>query len=265
MNLYARDFSIPINKEEIEAIEQYNAWINNHERKFRNTADDPRHSHPDIKMRELLWHYTSLFPNNHLLFPSFAGLDYSQEAELFSEVIYSGKNEQEVQQYIKSNRKWFIPGSILLDYNFGHHDAYLYPEQTLGGKYNVDYLLIGFNSDGCNLVLVEFEKPDTGFIISTAHTEAESVRKGLTQIRDWRTWMDDHRVNFLKDIGISSKGFDVPSSRIYYYLVVSRRDKMNDAAKILRSQLVNDDAHLKIVTFDRLITNVKNLSQRHSY
>lgn len=72
-------------------------------------------------------------------------------------MIYKAKNEQEIQQYIKQNRKWFIPGSIFLDYNFGHHDAYLFPEQKLGNEYAVDYMLLGKNSDGYSIVLVEFE------------------------------------------------------------------------------------------------------------
>lgn len=58
-------------------------------------------------------------------------------------MIYKAKNEQEIQKYIKQNRKWFIPGSIFLDYNFGHHDAYLFPEQKLGNEYAVDYMLLG--------------------------------------------------------------------------------------------------------------------------
>ena len=95
----------------------------------------------------------------------------------------------EIQQYIKQNKKWFIPGSIFVDYNFGHHDAYLFPEQELGNEFAVDYMLIGKSSDGYSVVLIEFEKANTEYLLQTRNTESESVRKGLTQIQDWKRWI----------------------------------------------------------------------------
>ena len=106
---------------------------------FRSVAEDPKYKHDDKKIRAFLWHFDSLFPNNHLLPPWFDEVDYLEEAEEFKKIIYDSKNEREIQNYIKNDRKWFIPGSIFFDYNFGHHDAYLFPEQTLGGLFKVDY------------------------------------------------------------------------------------------------------------------------------
>lgn len=82
-----------------------------------------------------------------------------------------------MQQYIKLNKKWYIPGSIFLNYNFGHHDAYLFPEQKLGNEYTVDYMLVGKSSDGYSVVLVEFEKADTPYCRSTDNMESESVSR----------------------------------------------------------------------------------------
>lgn len=42
---------------------------------------------------------------------------------------------------------------------------YLFPEQKLGTDYIVDYMLIGKNSDGYSIVLVEFEDANTDFIL----------------------------------------------------------------------------------------------------
>ena len=68
---------------------------------------------------------------------------------------------------IKLNHKWFIPGSIFLDYNFGHHDAYLFPEQKLGNEYAADYMLLGKSSDGYSIILAEFEKADVPYCRTT--------------------------------------------------------------------------------------------------
>lgn len=54
-------------------------------------------------------------------------------------------------------------------------------------------MLIDENSDGYSIVLVEFEDDNTDFILKSSNTEAESVRKGITQIRDWKRWMDSNK------------------------------------------------------------------------
>ena len=41
----------------------------------------------------------------------------------------------------------------------------MFPEQKLGTDYIVDYMLIGKNSDGYSIVLVEFEDANTDFIL----------------------------------------------------------------------------------------------------
>lgn len=56
----------------------------------------------------------------------------------------------------------------------------------MGSEYVVDYALLGRSSDGYSLVLIEFEKANVPFILTTSNTEHESVRKGITQIRDWK-------------------------------------------------------------------------------
>lgn len=61
------------------------------------------------------------------------------------------------------------------------------------------------------------------------------------------------------------KGIDIPIYRIFYYLVVSRRDLMNERALDIRSQTMFDMNNVKIVTFDRLEDNVRKLKSYHSW
>lgn len=42
------------------------------------------------------------------------------------------------------------------DYDFGHHEAFIAPEQALGSDYRVDYMLLGRNSIGHHFVFIEF-------------------------------------------------------------------------------------------------------------
>lgn len=259
MNLQDRDYTLILSDEEQKAYDEEVAYAA--KRGPKNTRKFPRFSHPDVEIRKFLWHKRSLFPNNFLYLKEYKDNDFESEAEAFSNVIYTAKNELEIQRYIKQNRKWFIPGSIFLDYNFGHHDAYLFPEQQLGNKYAADYMLLGKNSDGYNIVLVEFEKANTEYLLTTSNVESESVRKGLTQIQDWKRWIERNLDFFLRDIELSQKGIDVPVYRIYYYLVVSRRDFMTPTALDVRSQSMYEKINTKIVTFDRSVDNVIKLSK----
>ena len=152
-----------------------------------------------------------------------------------------------------------------MDYNFGHHDAYLFPEQKLGNKYAVDYMLLGKSSDGYSIVLIEFEKADVPYLLKSSNSESESVRKGLTQIKDWKRWVDQNRDYFMRDLGLLDKGIDIPIYRIFYYLVVSRRDYMDKTALDVRSQTMYEMQNTKIVTFDRLADNILKLQNHRSW
>lgn len=263
MFLQERDYTKFLKEEERKAFEQEER-IEKREG-VKNNREFPRFSHPDESIKEFVWHRRSLFPNNYLHFLKYKQMNFDEEADKYHEVIYQSKNEQQIQNYIKSHRKWFIPGSIFLDYNFGHHDAYLFPEQKLGNEYAVDYMLLGKSSDGYSVILVEFEKADTPYCRTTDNMESESVRKGLTQIKDWQRWMSQFREYFLKNIGLAQMGIDVPIYRIFYYLVVSRRDCMDEKAFEIRSQAMYDSHNLKIVSFDRLEDNIRKLKSYNSW
>lgn len=91
------------------------------------------------------------------------------------------------------------------------------------------------------------------------------MKEGLAQIKDWQRWMLKNQDYFMRNIGLTQKGIDIPIFRIFYYLVVSRRDYMNDIAHDMRSQTMYDMSNLKIVTFDRLEENVRKLANNHSW
>lgn len=178
-------------------------------------------------------------------------IDWKKEAEDFRKQLDTATREKDIQDYIKNNKKWFIPASLFRAYDFGHHEAYLYCEPQLGSEYRADYLLLGKNSLGYHIVLVEFEGVDVAFKNQTSNSETPDVRKGLIQIRDWRAWIDNHRTYFLDSLGISNIDKKIPSWGFRYCLVVGRRNKMDEASNQLRRQLEKDN-QIIIPTYDRL-------------
>ena len=185
--------------------------------------------------------------------------DFKKEAEDLLEVIKYATKEKDIQDYIKQNRKWFIPASIFKNYDFGHHEAYLVPEQALGNKYRVDYMLLGRNSLGYQIVFVEFENINVDYCLKKSPRQSDAVRKGIDQIKDWRRWIDDNRKNFLDDCGLRDISGNIPVWGFWYCLVVGRRDRMDSIANELRGQEQYITPQLKIISYDRLVENVELL------
>lgn len=201
-------------------------------------------------------------PDNFIEFKPgwYRDFDFSKEADALKEELDKSKKENDIQHYIKDNKKWFIPASLFEDYDFGHHEAYIVPEQKLGREYIVDYMLLGRNSIGHQIILVEFENVNVDYRLQTSNMESEEVRKGLTQLRDWKRWMDDNRHYFMNSCGLVDISRNIPSWGIYYCLVVGRRNRMDSISNQMRGQTQRDTPGLHIVSYDRLVDNVKRLS-----
>lgn len=120
-------------------------------------------------------------------------------------------------------------------------------------------MLLGRNLIGHQIILVEFEDVNVDYKIKSSNAEFESVRKGLTQIRDWRCWMDANQSYFMRSCGLVDISRNIPSWGINYCLVVGR-SRMDDIANQMRGQSQYDTPGLKIVSYDRLVDNVKRLS-----
>ena len=189
----------------------------------------------------------------------YRGIDFDREADSLLSALNSAEKENDIQRYIKNNEKWFIPASLFEDYDFGHHEAFVCPEQALGADYRVDYMLLGRNSVGHHIVLIEFEDVNVDYKIKSANMETESVRKGLVQIKDWKRWIDTNKDYFMKSCGLAGISTNIPTWGIRYCLVVSRRERMNEIANQMRRQSELEIQGLHIVSYDRLVDNVQKL------
>jgi hypothetical protein len=184
----------------------------------------------------------------------YRSLDCKKEAQELLDAINTSKRENDIQTYIKSNEKWFIPLSILKAYDFGHHFSCVVPEYQLGAEYRLDYLLIGKNSLGYQFVFVEFEDVNVDYRLKTSNAETDKVRKGLNQIRDWKRWIEQNRGYFLNSEGIKDISNNVPPWGFRYCLVVSRRDRMDELSNQLRGEM--QDIGVKIISYDRIVDYV---------
>ena len=61
-------------------------------------------------------------PSNFIEFDLgwYRGIDFDQEADQLLNILNNAKKENDIQRYIKDNKKWFIPASLFEDYDFVH-------------------------------------------------------------------------------------------------------------------------------------------------
>ncbi len=218
-------------------------------------------------------HYLSLFPNNHLdVIPIWKGVKLVEQIDKFTKLINDKSNgERGILNFIKDENAYTIVGSILGDYNFGHHSAYIFPEFQLGVSYKADYLLIGKNSGGYEFIFIEFESPSDRIVIANGDF-GESIRKGLSQINDWDTWLEEN-FNTLSEIfgrlknpneNLPNEFYKLDKSRIHYVVVVGRREHYKERTYRLRRK-EKDQSKINLLHYDNLIDFSKNLIGKNTY
>ncbi|MEH7114591.1 Shedu anti-phage system protein SduA domain-containing protein [Neobacillus niacini] len=191
-------------------------------------------------------HFISLFPNNHL------DIEDLQQREKLEKLVHEYSDlisekettERTILNWIKEKQAYFIIASIMKSYySFGHHDAYIFPEFQLGNSYQVDYLIIGQNSGGYEFILVELEHPNKKVTLADGY-EGESLRKGLKQVRDWKSWLEGNYSSLyetfnkykgdIKTLPIEFMRYD--SSRIHYAVVAGKRSDFKEKTYEIKRQ-----------------------------
>lgn len=261
MNLYEADYTKQTEKY-AAAIKEYNEFWSQGLIDF-SKASDPIEKFDD-ETRKFIYNFNSKFPNNVVWHYHRDRTSLDLEVNALRKVINSAKNEHDIQDYIKKNRKWFIPASIFKEYNFGHKETYLFPEMKLGSSMQADYVLCGRNSDGYSLILVEFESPASTFVLTDGYKLSASANSGLGQINQWKEWMESNYTTFFNDHKFTEKGINVPITRIHYCLVISRRNQMETKDRDRKNRIIIESTNLNIINYDRVCDYVSNLDEGYS-
>lgn len=225
------------------------------------------------KLPKSIRHYRSVFPNNLLDFVDLIENKNSlHELNLKYKEYIDRKNvtELEIKRFIKDNSAYHIIGSIIESgFNFGHHEAYIFPEFELSNEFKPDYLIIGKNSDGYHFVFVEMEAIYTSIVLKD-ETFGENTRKGIKQVEIWKEWIESnfHCLNFSNytkiDEKLSNEFLKYKSTRIHYVVVVGRKNdfkqKFRDKIRILR-----DESKISVLHYDKLFDNAEIILEHGNY
>lgn len=264
--IYTRDYRIGYNEEEGR---QYQLVC---DRENSGTAIGLINHYPDYP--EAVRHYLSLFPNHHIdPWDWTSREDFDSLIDGYEKIVHmSSSNERDTQQYIRNKGAYFIILSLLSYYQFGHHEAYIFPEFHLGNDYIPDYLLVGKSSGGYEFVFVELESPHGSIKIEKDRYLGNVPRKGLNQIDDWKRWLESNfnklestfKKELVKDHKLPSEFYEYDSSRIHFMLVAGTREDFNDNIYYTaRDMLKNKDTTIK--HYDNIIDNARNLKNRLTF
>lgn len=220
-------------------------------------------------------HNLSLFPNNFVDSVELRSKSESLKSKLQDFIILLENlqtTERQILNFIKDQNAYFIIGSILKkNYRFGHHSLFIFPEFKLSPNFQVDYLIVGKNSDGYHFVFVELENPYGKITISDG-SFGETIRKGIKQIDDWEIWLEENfahlRLVFeqaLSKTEILPKEFTVfDKTRIHFVVLAGRRKDFNDKTyRLQRSNL--EQRKLQIFHYDNIVDFADETIGTHSY
>lgn len=269
MKLYTRDFT-ELNEDEKQKWDSM--------QKDKKTIILPSEKYSDRTLPKGIRHFKTLFPNNYI-----DRYDLEFEKEINEEKLNKLKeiladrescNEQKILKSIKENEAYFIIASILNNrYYFGHHGLFLFPEFELPGKYLVDYLIVGENSHGFHFVFVELERAYENITISGGGF-GTTIRKGINQIEDWDSYLDENYSNlrtvFEKELkpceALPREFYVYDKTRMHYVVIAGRRHdfRKDEKSNRLRRKYF-EESKINILHYDNLIELAERCIMTGSY
>jgi len=171
------------------------------------------------------------------------------EIDMFERVIEVARDERPIQRFLENHQH-------MLTALLGYRTCYCVPQPRLGSEYVPDFLIAGVDSLGIRWVLVELETPQSGVYLRDGRQFDAKVRKAMSQIVDWRHWLEQNLAyaqNFKSNDGL---GFvDIrPNSRAI--VMVGRRSRLNLSNEAARAAQSEQNG-IEIQTYDRVIDRLR--------
>lgn len=228
-------------------------------------------------MPKAVVHHKKLFPNNFLHIDEIKNTEKIERTidELFH-LLDNNANEREILNYIRDNKTYFVVGAIFqygfIPFNFGHHEAFLFREFSLGTNYVVDFLLVGKNSGGYEFIFIELESPK-GAITKNDGEFGDVIRKGVSQVKDWSRWLEGNysslQSEFEKHLGSYNRNlpkefYKLDKSRLHYVVVAGRRNDYKEKTYTLRREYFKEN-NITILHYDNLLDSIVKLKRTGNY
>ena len=216
--------------------------------------------------------HKSLFPNQCL---HSYDLDYNNEKKYLNElklILDNEKsNEMGIVRYIKTEYIYYVIGSLLRYYPFGHHDSFIFPEFSLPPNFRCDYLIVGNSSQGHEFVFVELESVHKEITLKDGEF-GNSIRKGIKQVEDWKNWLESNfhhlKLVFEKHLGkyktLPKEFLTFDSSRMHYIVLSGRRSHFSELT-YKNARKSKKDKNTLILHYDNLLDSTERILKNKNY
>lgn len=267
--LYDRDYTV-LTDEEKEIFKEYSSLATTIEDIGKPEAADKQRQRMELVLEhDFIHRHVSLFPNNY--FEKF-GFDTDENKSLLEEfkalIDNQETGEQELLNFIRDRKAYFIIAS-LLDYKpFGHHNRALFREFPLGTEYAADFLLIGKNSYGYHFIFIELEAVNGATVIGDG-AFGNLLRKGIDQVKDWKHFLERDYTS-LKSIynryknpsaDLPKEFYEYDNTKMYYVVIGGRRIDFNEKTRRLAEE-ERRGSGIEIIHYDRLYEYAEGLVEK---
>ena len=175
----------------------------------------------------------------------------ASDVEELRTAIESSSDERPLQELFKHQPR--ILASLLRG-----PDRYCIPEVRLGGRYVADFLLADVDSNGVRWILVELETPNSATALATSNQFDKHARKGVSQIEEWREWLQDNLDMARRSIQENGLGLPDIRPQAEGLVIVGRRDRLSPNAQKLRDQL-SENSRIQMHTYDWLLERLEGV------
>ncbi len=174
-----------------------------------------------------------------------------EDVEELREVIEAADDEKPIQEFIESRPQ--ILGALL-----GGNLQFCLPRASFAGKYVPDFLMSDVDSLGVRWVLVELETPISSVTLKNANEFEQHARKGISQIREWREWLQNNT-----DIARRSKrndGLGLVDIRAQSegLVLVGRRARLHENTHTVRNP-IREENRIRVQTYDWLLEQLEGI------
>jgi hypothetical protein len=165
-----------------------------------------------------------------------------QTVEELERVIVAAIDEASIQGFIEEHPETL---TALL----GGRNRFVLPRRSLAGKYVPDFLAADTDSLGIRWILVELETPRSSVTLATQNELNADARRGVTQIEEWREWLQDNLDMARRPTSRDGAGLIDIRPMSEGLVLVGRRALLNDNSGAVRNPFREQNA-IRIHTYD---------------
>ncbi len=197
-------------------------------------------------------------------------------AEQLQRIINQSTGEREVAQFLALHPE-IVRYSVT---KTAGHSAYVLKEFPFGSHYKADLVVLTSYSGVWEVHLIELEPPDD-MVVTKDDIPSNRLNKALTQLNDWKDYIDKNRIQFRCDLTTWCmsrdllkwiKGNHIPSNntgdllnspdtmiKCFYYVFIGNREKISKDARRRMNLLSNYP--IQILTYGRFLDVAKNFDE----